>query len=481
MFEIKKNWWIYAGVLLFIIINTLFVYNEVYLFTLSPLVLLLVLALFLTLDKLLLALVFLVPLSIPLSELVPGLPIDMFLPTEPLLAGILLLFVVKILLNNTLPATIWRHPISISIYLYLGWMLVTSMTSSMPLVSIKYLVSRMWFIAAFYFLATQLFQNPKNIRKYITLYAIALTIVVFYALVRHVKYGIFDEKIAHWSANPFYKDHTSYGAMLAFFIPLMIGITLFKGYTPRNRVFFGFITLVLFTGFIFSYSRAAWVSLIGAFGIWILIKLRIKLWIVFSGLAFLTLVFLVVGNLLMRDLKSNKQDSSTNLAEHVQSISNVSTDASNLERLNRWNCAIRMFRDKPIFGWGPGTYMFYYAPYQLSYEKTIISTNEGNMGNAHSEYLGPLSEQGVLGPFMFVLIIITTMVTGIRAIYRTTNKEVKVLGLAAIVGLWTYYFHGVLNNFLDTDKASVPFWGFTALMVAVDVYYQNRPEKEIIP
>ncbi|HAZ03156.1 MAG TPA: hypothetical protein DCY97_13460 [Marinilabiliales bacterium] len=73
------------------------------------------------------------------------------------------------------------------------------------------------------------------------------------------------------------------------------------------------------------------------------------------------------------------------------------------------------------------------------------------------------------------------MVTGIRAIYRTTNKEVKVLGLAAIVGLWTYYFHGVLNNFLDTDKASVPFWGFTALMVAVDVYYQNRPEKEIIP
>ncbi|MCK9208008.1 MAG: O-antigen ligase family protein, partial [Salinivirgaceae bacterium] len=326
MFEIKKNWWVYAGIFLFIVINTIFVYNEVYLFTLSPLVLLLVLALFLTLDKLLLALVFLVPLSIPLSELVPGLPIDMFLPTEPLLAGILLLFGVKILLNNQMTTTIWRHPVSISIYLYLGWMLITSITSSMPLVSIKYLVSRMWFIAAFYFLATQLFQNPKNIRKYITLYAIALTIVVFYALVRHVKYGIFDEKIAHWSANPFYKDHTSYGAMLAFFIPPMIGITLFKGYTPRNRVFFGFITLVLFTGFIFSYSRAAWVSLIGAFGIWIIIKLRIKLWIVFSGLAFLTLVFLVVGNLLMRDLKSNKQDSSTNLAEHVQSISNVSTD-----------------------------------------------------------------------------------------------------------------------------------------------------------
>ncbi len=478
MSEIKKNWWVFAGVLLFIIINSLFIYKEQYLFTLSPLALLLVLALFLTLDKLLLALVFMAPLSIPLSELVQGLPIDMFLPTEPLLAGILVLFVIKTLWNNTLPTSIWRHPVSISIYLYLGWMLITSITSTMPLVSIKFFVSRLWFIVAFYFLATQLFKIPKNIRKYITYYAIALAIVVFYALIRHAKYGIFEEKIAHWSANPFYKDHTSYGALLAFFIPPMIGITLFKGYTPRTRMFFGFITLVLFTGLVFSYSRAAWVSLIGAFGIWVILKLKIQLWVIFSGLAVLGIFMLLIGNSLMRSLESNKQDSSTDLAEHVQSISNVSTDASNLERLNRWNCAIRMFREKPFFGWGPGTYMFNYAPYQLSYEKTIISTNEGDMGNAHSEYLGPLSEQGVLGPIMFLLVIFTTMVTGIRAIFRTPHKEVQMLGIAAIVGLWTYYLHGIMNNFLDTDKASVPFWGFTALLVTIDIFYQQTSEKE---
>jgi hypothetical protein len=36
--------------------------------------------------------------------------------------------------------------------------------------------------------------------------------------------------------------------------------------------------------------------------------------------------------------------------------------------------------------------------------------------------------------------------------------------------------HGFLNNFLDTDKASVPFWGFTAIIVAIDLFH-TRAEK----
>jgi putative inorganic carbon (hco3(-)) transporter len=47
----------------------------------------------------------------------------------------------------------------------------------------------------------------------------------------------------------------------------------------------------------------------------------------------------------------------------------------------------------------------------------------------------------------------------------------------------TYFIHGVLNNYLDTDKASIPFWGFIAIIVAIDIYHQKdnkHPEyKEI--
>ena len=111
-------------------------------------------------------------------------------------------------------------------------------------------------------------------------------------------------------------------------------------------------------------------------------------------------------------MEQNRQNSSATLAEHVKSISNITTDDSNLERLNRWNAALRMFREKPVFGWGPGTYMFKYAPYQRSTDKTAISTDFGDLGNAHSEYIGPLAESGYLDRFPLLLIGIVSLITG---------------------------------------------------------------------
>ncbi len=475
--KIKKDWWIYGIATLFILVNGFLIYKEQFIFSALPLVLLVVIAAFLTLDILLLGIVFFVPLSIPLSEVVSGLPIDMFLPTEPLLAGILLMFFLKLFLNNRFDKKIFRHPVSIAIYAYLGWMLITSITSTMPAVSIKHFVSRLWFIVAFYFLTAELFKNEKNAKKYMLLYIYGLSIVICYALFRHVKYGIFDEKIAHWSANPFYKDHTSYGALIAWYLPPVISLALFKEYSPRQKAIYGAFAALLIIGLVTSYSRAAWVSLIGAFGLWTLIKLKIKFSVVVTGAVVLGALIFVFGNDVQRSLQKNSQESSTNLSDHVRSISNVSSDASNLERLNRWNCAIRMFQEKPVFGWGPGTYMFHYGPFQVSHEKTIISTRKGDMGNAHSEYLGPMAEQGFMGMILYSLIIILTMITGIRAIKNTHHKEMKMLGMAALLGLFTYYLHGFLNNFLDTDKASAPYWGFTALLVVMDLYYSKNNSK----
>jgi putative inorganic carbon (HCO3(-)) transporter len=45
--------------------------------------------------------------------------------------------------------------------------------------------------------------------------------------------------------------------------------------------------------------------------------------------------------------------------------------------------------------------------------------------------------------------------------------------LGILLGLITYFIHGAMNNFLDTDKASVPFWGFVAILVALDVYHNK--------
>jgi O-antigen ligase len=136
-----------------------------------------------------------------------------------------------------------------------------------------------------------------------------------------------------------------------------------------------------------------------------------------------------------------------------------------------------MFKEKPFIGFGPGTYSFKYAPNQFSYEKTIISTNAGDKGNAHSEYIGPLCESGVLGMLTFLAIVIAILITAIKLYYKLTEPEPKMLVLCTLLGFITYIVHGGLNNFLDTDKASVPFWAFASFIVALDINFRVSSRK----
>jgi putative inorganic carbon (HCO3(-)) transporter len=430
-------------------------------------------------DKLLYLIIFFTPLSLPLSEIIPGLSFNMFLPTEPLLFGILLIFILKCFADRKFDRNILFHPVSLAIYFSLFWLLVTSLISTMPMVSFKFFLSRIWFVVGFYLLTAKLFNSGKNIEKFIWLYTLPLLIVIFYATGRHLEYGLWDKQAANFVVNPLYNDHTAYGAAVAMYLPFLFGFSFTKLYSPSVRIFVRVVLGILLMGLILSYARAAWISMIAAFGIWIIIRLKVRFKPLFIAFLVVLSIVLVFEKQILMYLERNDTESSTNLTEHISSISNISSDASNLERINRWSCAIRMFEDKPIFGWGPGTYMFNYAPYQLTANRTIISTNSADGGNAHSEYLGPMAESGFMGLITFLILIASVVYTAIHAYSRTEDKRLKTIVMSALLGLITYYIHGTLNNFLDTDKLSVPFWGFTAIIVAIDIHTRNIARTKI--
>src|SRR6185436_5304270 len=109
------------------------------------------------------------------------------------------------------------------------------------------------------------------------------------------------------------------------------------------------------------------------------------------------------------------------------------------------------------------------------------STNFGTNGNAHSEYLGPLTEQGVLGCAIMVALLLYISSLGYRLAYTVAETEIKIIVIALFLGLMSYLIHGFLNNFLDTDKLSLPFWSFLAALVTVDLYYakKSKPVKTV--
>ena len=417
---------------------------------------------------------FFVPLSLPLKELLPSLEFNMFLPTEPLLAGMLLIFIIRLAVDKGFDRNIINHPISQILLLHLFWILVTSVTSTMPEVSVKFFFSRFWFIGIFFFMATQILKKPGNISKFIWVYMIPLAAIIIVITIKHAGLGLFDQKASNPAVDPFFNDHTLYGAIMTLMIPVAFGYLVRSKLMWWQKIGVFVVLSLLLTGLLFSYSRAAWISLIGGVGVFALVYFKVPGKTILLGATGLVVVFMIFGKTLLMNMERNDQDSSDNLTEHVQSISNITTDASNLERLNRWSCALRMWADKPFFGYGPGTYMFQYAPFQKDAQKTIISTNAADGGNAHSEYLGPLSEMGVMGALIILVLVIVSIRTGIRVYYRLKNPELKMLAITVTVGLITYYFHGILNNFLDTDKASAAVWGFLAIIVVLDLISRKQ-------
>lgn len=457
--------------ILFSVLNVVFIATENFWGLLLPFGLALLAAIVLALDKVLLFLVFATPLSIFYYN--PDLHVGFTLPTEPITFGVMLLFFFRLLYDGGFDTKIIRHPLTIAILFYLFWIFFTSFSSQMPFVSFKVFLSRLWFISVFYFLMSQLFRKYKNIGYFFWLYMIPLSFVVIYTLYIHGQHG-FTKDTSTWVMFPFFKEHTSYGAVLAMYVPIAFAFAFLLNQNLNLRVVAGIIFLILFVGVILSFTRAAWLSLILALGAMILVLLKVrKSTLVAMALVVLGGVWYMWGDIMQR-FEKNDQVSSDNLTEHVESISNVSTDASNMERVNRWKSALRMFEERPWLGHGPGTYMFLYAPYQKPHEKTIISTNAGDMGNAHSEYIGPLAESGFIGALSVLAIVAISIVTGVKVYYKMPTRELKIIAMATLMGLITYWVHGFLNSFLEMDKAACPVWGFSALLVVLDQYFGKK-------
>jgi putative inorganic carbon (hco3(-)) transporter len=461
---------------IFIGINCYLIYKEIYWLLFLPVFLVILYLYFYSLDKILLLITAATPVAINITQF--EFNVGVSLPTEPMMFGVLLIFLLKLFYNNQFDKKIWTHPLTIVIGLQLVWMLVTSITSDMPLVSFKHLLARLWFIVPFYILGIYLFRKRSNINLFIWLYTLPLIGVIAYTTYHHSLWG-FDEQAGHWVMEPFYNDHTAYGAILSLFVPIFCGFSFSKVYSRSVRFFSFIVLLILMMALVLSYCRAAWLSLAFAALVFLIVLFRIKFkWIVFVTIIFGITFYLFSFQILDR-LEKNRQGPSANFVEHLRSISNISTDNSNLERINRWQSALRMFDDRPVFGYGPGTYQFEYAPFQRAKEKTLISTNAGDKGNAHSEYIGPLAEQGLPGMLLMFALVGSFLIVAMRVHRRSIDPEVRMLSLSLLLALLTYFMHGTMNNFLDTDKASVPVWGFIAAIVALDIYAGNGKPDEV--
>ncbi len=276
MLALLKNYWVYIIGLLFLAGNcALYITSDFYLLNLLPFVLLTVFAAIFALDKLFLFVVICTPLSLNLEQLTGGLGI--YLPTEPILFVIMLIFAFKQILDNSRrDAAVINHPISIAIYFHFAWIFLTSITSELPIVSLKYMLSQLWFVVPCYFFGIWFFKAKKtNAMTFIWCYLLPLTVVLVVTVIKHASHG-FSEEVGHWIMSPFFKDHTSYGAIIALFYPIVVMLTFNKNFSFETRGLLFVMLLIFSVALFYSYTRAAWLSVVGAGLVYLLFLFKIK-------------------------------------------------------------------------------------------------------------------------------------------------------------------------------------------------------------
>lgn len=417
------------------------------------------------------------PLSVNITNFIEANNLSLSLPTEGMLGLLLLLSIIKALGGLKFDKSILKHPITILFFASILWMIIVSTFSTMPAISFKRIILKTSFILGFYLIFAHLFKEEKSRNKLFILYAIGLIIPIINALVLHSKFGFAQEESFEMT-EPFYEDHTLYGACIAFIIPFVLLLTfnkIKKGPFSVISLFWITISVLLIIAEILSYSRAAWISLIIAFSILFLTFLKIKpKYYLYVGVIFVLIISLKFNSIYNSIKSGDSKQNDDNVELHLQTVTDLKSNASNLERVNRWVCAYRMFVDRPILGWGPGTYQFQYAQFQTEEFATEISSNTGDRGNSHSEYLTALSEEGFIGLILFITIMTLGLGKAISLLNNIEYYKNKIILYGFFLGLITFYSHGFFNTFSDYEKMSILVYGSLAGIVAIDVTKKSK-------
>jgi O-antigen ligase len=414
---------------------------------------------------------FSVPLTVPLNV---G-QAQLNFPSEIICVLLVIYLGFKAINNFRIDKVFLRHPITVLLIIDISWLLLTSSLSIMPMISFKRLLIRVVYILCYYMLFYELYKaNSKNIVGIFKTYCIGMIIPIFYTLNFHSQFA-FSTQGGIQASRPFYNDHTLYGAVLVFFIPFLVYLFFKKEMATSKKVVWLSMLLLFCVAAFLSYSRAAWASLIAAAGIYLVLKFRVKAVYIWSVIILTGVIVLALRSNISEYLQRTKEVSHKNdVGMHFKSMANVKSDASNAERINRWKCAWRMFLDRPVVGFGPGTYQFVYGKYQLRSDMTSISTFAGNRGHAHSEYFGYLSETGLFGFLYFLALVIWTSVCAIRLIYNTSDNEVRYVAMFVFLGLATFFIHVAFNGFIETDKMAMPVFASIAAIVFLDISSKEK-------
>jgi O-antigen ligase len=386
------------------------------------------------------------------------------LPSEPMMIGLMglgLLLLVKKL--PSLDARLYTHPVAIIIYLHLSWIALTALTSTYPIVSLKYLLAKCWYVYPFFFMPLLLFREERQYRRIFQFLTVSMFVAITYVLVRHAGSG-FSFAQSNKVLRPIFRNHVNYALMLIAFLPYYWHLlrTSLREYRVIGWGLLAFLLLAIY----FSYTRAAQMSVILVVVYYWVVRLRQTVLCVGLALAmmvglsaFLTYdaKYLEYAPNYENTIAHKKFD---NLVEATAKMEDIST----VERFYRWVAGGYMIQEKPLMGFGPATFYNNYTSYTVTSYMTYVSDNPEKSG-IHNNYLMVAVEQGLVGLLIMLAMAILPLVYAERTYHLLTDVYEKGLVMAAAMSYFVIDVTILINDMLEADKVGPIYFLSAAIIV----------------
>jgi O-antigen ligase len=412
---------------------------------------------------------FLLLFSIPLSTqlgLLDG-KLSTTIPDEPITWLFLLLLPIVIAEKPwLLPWRTLLSPITVIIALQLLWLLVSVIYSQDLTLSIKFMLSRIWMIAAFFIFPLIVFRNKQDFKRAFLVLLVPIVASILIIIVRHAILH-FQFLQINEAIGALYYNHVEYSTIISMFFPLVcIAWMLTKDKSRRIRWLLTGLVLLFAAAILLSYARAAILAVVFSALVATAIRFRLVSYImpVFYGTIILVMAYMVHNNKYL-DYRPNYEQTymHSDINTHL-SATFSGTDMSAMERVYRWIAAVRMSSEKPLTGFGPNTFVHNYKSYTVPAFKTYVSRNT-EQSTTHNYFLYILAEQGWPAMLCYAALIMVVLQVAQSTYHRFKDKFYKYCTLGLVMLFAAAFINNCFSELTDTHKVGALFYLSMALLM----------------
>ena len=239
-------------------------------------------------------------------------------------------------------------------------------------------------------------------------------------------------------------------AILVMVFPILVVLISDSSFTKKVRFFSAIMAICILSGIIALQSRGVWLALVIVCPILIFkYVLRSKKHMVVA----LVIVSVITGFFV----------TTPKFVDRVKSITYITTDKSNADRIIVWESSFKMIKDHPITGVGLDCWK---RTYEKQYKLKEVTQN---MAHSHNNFIQMYAEAGLFGFLGFLSFTIFMLWSNFKAWVRTKNPYALML-----FGVWSAFtLFGMIDNTIDGSAASKALWYLTGLLVALKSDYKK--------